>query len=113
VGVREMAILGEVILKVTPEQLQTKAQTTKDDIAKLRSVFEEIGSIVARTQSYWIGEAGDLHRKLYTDENEQIQEMFARLSEHPKDLEQIARTYLNVEDVVEDIAMELPGDVIS
>ena len=108
-----MAISGEVILKVTPEQLQAKAQVTKDNIKLLQTAFENISSIMARTQSYWIGEAGDLHRKLYTDENDQIQEMFARLSEHPTDLEQIARTYLDVENVVENIAMELPGDVIS
>ena len=108
-----MAISGEVILKVTPEQLQTKAQVTKNNINLLKTAFENIRSIMIRTQNYWIGEAGDLHRRLYTDESEQIQEMFARLSEHPADLEQIARTYLNVEDVVENIAMELPGDVIS
>lgn len=108
-----MAISGEVILKVTPEQLQAKAQTTRTTISQLKNVFDNIGSIMARTQNYWIGEAGDLHRRLYTDEGDQIREMFARLSEHPADLEQIARTYLDVEVVVENIAMELPGDVIS
>lgn len=108
-----MAISGEVILKVTPEQLQTKAQVTTNHINQLKTAFENIGNIIARTQNYWIGEAGDLHRRLYTDEKDQILEMFARLSEHPADLGQIARTYLNVEDVIENIAMELPGDVIS
>lgn len=108
-----MAISGEVVLKVTPEQLQAKAQETKNNISQLKTVFDNIGGIMARTQNYWIGEAGDLHRRLYTDETDQIQEMFARLSEHPADLEQIARTYLDVEDAVENIAMELPGDVIS
>lgn len=108
-----MAISGEVILKVTPEQLQAKAQTTKDNISKLKTSFENIGSIVARTQNYWIGEAGELHRRLYTDEREQIAEMFARLSEHPTDLEQIANTYLGVENVVKNLAAELPGDVIT
>lgn len=108
-----MAITGQVVLKVTPEQLQTKAATTKENIARLTDCFERISSIISRTGNYWIGEAGDLHRKLYTDENDNIQEMLARLSEHPTDLEQIARTYLNVENEVENIAMELPGDVIS
>lgn len=108
-----MAISGEVVLKVTPEQLQTKAQTTRNHISQLKTVFDNIGNIMTRTQNYWIGEAGDLHRRLYTDETDQIQEMFARLSEHPADLEQIARTYLDVEAATENIAMELPGDVIS
>ncbi len=108
-----MAISGEVILKVTPEQLQAKAQVTRTNIGQLKTVFDNISRIMARTQNYWIGEAGDLHRRLYTDEADHIQEMFARLSEHPADLEQIARTYLNVESVAENIAAELPGDVIS
>ena len=102
-----MAISGEVILKVTPEQLQAKAQVTRTNIGQLKTVFDNISRIMARTQNYWIGEAGDLHRRLYTDEADHIQEMFARLSE------QIARTYLNVESVAENIAAELPGDVIS
>lgn len=107
-----MAILSDVSLKVTPEQLQAKAQDTKNNIAKLKTSFDNIDTIITKTQGYWIGEAGDLHRKLYTDEKEQIQEMFARFLEHPTDLEDIAKTYLDVEDVTESIAMELPGDVI-
>lgn len=108
-----MAISGQVVLKVTPEQLLAKAETTKNNISKLSGSFEKISSIIEKTKNYWIGEAGDLHRKLYTDENEEIQEMFARLLEHPTDLELIAKNYLNVEDVVENLALELPGDVIS
>ena len=108
-----MAISGQVVLKVTPEQLLTKAETTKSNIAKLSESFEKISSIIEGTQHYWIGEAGDLHRKLYTDENEEIQEMLARFLEHPTDLELIAKNYLNIEDEVENLALELPGDVIS
>lgn len=108
-----MAISGNIVLKVTPEQLLTKAETTKANISSLTASFERISSIIERTRNYWIGEAGDLHRKLYTDEKDQIQEMFARLSEHPADLEKIAKNYMDVEDNVEELAMELPGDVIS
>ena len=108
-----MAISGQVILKVTPEQLLTKAETTRNNISNLTASFKRIGEIIEKTRNYWIGEAGDLHRKIYTDENEHIQEMFARLLEHPTDLEQIAKNYLNIEDEVENLALELPGDVIS
>lgn len=107
-----MAISGQVTLKVTPEQLRTKAQETKSNIAKLTNSFDTISNIIANTKNYWIGEAGDLHRKLYTDEKEHIQEMFARLNEHPVDLEQIALNYIGVEAKVEALAQELPGDII-
>ena len=39
-----MAISGEVILKVTPEQLQTKAQVTTNHINQLKTAFENIGN---------------------------------------------------------------------
>lgn len=107
-----MAISGQVTLKVTPEQLFTKATETKDNISKLTDTFDTISEIIENTKSYWIGEAGDLHRKLYTDENDKIQEMFARLKEHPADLEQIANNYIGVEKKVAAIAQELPGDII-
>lgn len=108
-----MAIAGQVMLKVTPENLLVKAQETTRNISKLKTVFSNLAGIIARTNSYWLGEAGDLHRKLYQEEKDNIEQMFARLSEHPRDLEQIARTYMNVEDVVEQMANELPGDIIS
>lgn len=108
-----MAIAGQVMLKVTPEDLAVKAQETTNNISKLKMRFSNLANIIARTNSYWIGEAGDLHRKLYQDEKENIEQMFARLSEHPRDLEQIAKTYMNAEDVAEQLASELPGDIIS
>lgn len=108
-----MAIAGQVMLKVTPEELVVKAQETIKNISKLKTGFANLESVIARTNGYWIGEAGDLHRKLYQDEKENIEQMFARLSEHPKDLEQIAKTYMDVEDAVEQLANELPGDIIS
>lgn len=108
-----MTISGQVILKVTPEQLLTKAETTRNNISNLTAGFERIGSIIEKTKNYWIGDAGDLYRKIYIDEGEHIQEMFARLLEHPSDLEKIAKNYMDVEDAVEELAMELPGDIIS
>ena len=108
-----MAISGQVILKVTPEILQTQAQTTTNNITKMKAEFDKIETIITRTGNYWIGEAGDAHRKVYTDEKADIQEMLARLSEHPTDLEQIANTYLQVESEVKELAQELPGDIIS
>lgn len=108
-----MAISGQVILKVTPENLLTQAQATKNNITKMKAEFDKIETIITRTSNYWIGEAGDAHRKVYTDEKANIQEMLARLSEHPADLEQMARTYLQVEGEVKELAQELPGDIIS
>ncbi|MBO5030829.1 MAG: WXG100 family type VII secretion target [Lachnospiraceae bacterium] len=108
-----MAVSGQVILKVTPEQLLTKAQTTRNNISNLTAGFERIGSVVEQTKNYWIGDAGDLYRRIYIEESGQIQEMLARLLEHPSDLEKIAKNYMDVEDTVEEIALELPGDIIS
>lgn len=108
-----MAISGQVTLKVTPKNLLVKAQETRKNISRLRTKFSIFESIMDRTGSYWIGEAGELHRKRYQDEKEHIEQMFARLSEHPADLEQIAKTYMDVEDKAVRMASELPSNIIS
>lgn len=107
-----MAIIGEVSVKVRPEVLAEKSQEVSASIRKMASCFEELERIISRTGYYWIGEAGDMHRKLYQEQREAVDEMMKRLEEHPKDLLTISQTYVQAEQAVTSIANELPGDVI-
>lgn len=108
-----MAIIGDVQIKVDSTVLKTKADAVSAGIRQMEECFEQLETIINRTSYYWIGEAGDLHRKLYKDRKQQIEEMMKRLKEHPKDLVTIAQTYETVEAEVQSIAAELPGDIIS
>jgi len=106
-------ITGEVKVKVTPGELEAAADGVTQ---KLRGMRESLGSleqIVARTKGYWIGEAGDLHRRLYEEERESVEEIMRRLEEHPVDLRMIACNYVTVEQKVRAVAESLPDDVIA
>lgn len=108
-----MAITGEVHIKVNTAVLNDKAQTVSKSISNMANCFEQLERIISRTSYYWIGEAGDLHRKIYQENKQQIDEMFRRLKEHPTDLMTIAQTYATTEQMVQSLASELPGDIIS
>lgn len=107
-----MAIIGEVLIKVRPEVLVEKSQEASAAIHKMESCFDELERIINRTGYYWLGEAGDMHRRLYQEQKEDVDEMMRRLREHPRDLLTIAQNYAQTEQAVEEIAKQLSGDVI-
>lgn len=108
-----MAITGDVQIKVDSTVLKAKADSVSDSIRQMEEGFDRLETIINRTSYYWIGEAGELHRNMYKEQKEQIEEMMRRLKEHPKDLVTIAQTYDTAEAEIQVIAAELPGDVIS
>lgn len=108
-----MAIIGEVQVKVNPAVLNEKAQSVSKSIRSMEDSFEQLERIISRTSYYWIGEAGDLHRRIYQENKPKIEEMMKRLKEHPVDLMNMAQIYNSVEAAVRSTVSELPEDVIS
>ena len=104
--------LSDASLTVTPEVLTAKASVVKSKISKMQSTFSEIKNAVERTESYWLGEAGDLYRKKYSDLEPDLEDIFKRLSEHVTDLNQMAGVYASTESEIQEIAESLPADVI-
>lgn len=107
-----MAIGGDVFIKVKPEVLVEKSQEVSASIRKMANCFNDLERIINRTSYYWIGEAGDMHRRLYQEQRDNVDEMMRRLKEHPEDLLTISQNYVQTEQAVEAIANELSGDVI-
>lgn len=106
-------IIGNVELKVTPEQLNIKAGEVEGYVSQMKQHFDAMKILVEKSSAYWIGEAGNLHRKNYEKQIENIDTMIRRLREHPNDLRAIAQTYTNVElRVNETIIQELPGNIL-
>lgn len=101
-----------VQIKVSTDVLNNKATEVAKEIGEMKRDFDTLKQTVAASSSYWIGEAGDLHRKLFADQSDDIDEILRRLSEHPVDLQQIAGIYAATEAEVQAIPGELPGDVI-
>lgn len=108
-----MPIIGDVHIKVNSTVLNSKAQAVSSSIKSMKNCFEQLENIINRTSYYWIGEAGDMHRNIYKEQKSQVDEMMKRLKEHPVDLVTIAQTYESTESMVQSMAAELPGDIIS
>lgn len=108
-----MAISGAVELLVTPEILHQKATEVETHVKAMKTRFDNMKALVDKSNGYWIGEAGDMHRQNYADQVESIEQILRRLGEHPGDLRVIAQTYSATELKIEEaIIQELPGDVL-
>ncbi len=77
------ASTGDIILKEAPERLREKADQVSQEISAMTDAFEELAAVISKTSHYWIGEAGDHYRMLYTENKEEIEEMLKRLEQHP------------------------------
>ena len=103
---------SNMTLKVTPEQLITQADEVLKDVNLIQKCIDTIEEKVEGTKGYWLGEAGELHRKLYNDQKQAIDTMMRRLNEHPRDLKMIASTYISAEKETVAIANALTDNVI-
>ncbi|MCC8151646.1 MAG: WXG100 family type VII secretion target [Lachnospiraceae bacterium] len=99
-------------LTVTPEVMLQKANSVQKYIRLMRQDFSNLENTVNKTQSYWIGEAGDAHREFYQSKKEEIETIFARLTEDVTDLQTMAGVYSQTEKEVTELAQDLPADVI-
>lgn len=99
-------------LKVDPEIMKAKAEAVQVRITEMKVSFDEIENTLRKTQSYWIGEAGDAHRELFSKTGEEREEIFKRLAEDVNDLYTMAAQYTATENEIKQLTEELPSDVI-
>ena len=107
-----MAIIGSVRIKVDTNALKAKADTVTTEISAMEQRFDQLEAIIKKTASYWIGEAGDEHRRLYEEQKDEIDKIMRRLKEHPIDLKTMAGVYEKVETEAVTIGQSLNGNVI-
>ena len=105
-----MALMGT--LTVTPEQLKTQSGVVKTELGTMKGYFDELRTLVNGTSRYWIGEAGEVHRKLYTAQVKTIEDMFRRYEEHVTDLEIMGGVYSEAEMRAEAQAEALPQSTL-
>lgn len=102
---------GSEIL-VDTSQMVAKANVVSSAIADVERTFNELQRVVGRTSSYWIGEAGDHHRKMFNDEKDEITFILTRLKEHPEDLKLMANNFEVSERKLTGINQKLRSDYI-
>lgn len=106
-----MALSGTI--KVDSEVLIAKAAVVDECINKVNQYFDKMREIVLRSDSYWEGEAGDMHRRRFVEKDEMLNEILLRFKEHSRDLMKMADNYQKTEDTIEDqLVNQLPDNVI-
>lgn len=103
---------GNHSLKVTTETLITKADEVSENVREMSTHMSALENLVKSTNSYWIGEAGDLYRNTHQKQQVEIAKMLKRLAEHPVNLRQAAQLYEGVISNAEPVVKGLPTDVI-
>lgn len=100
-------------IKMSPEELMAKADAASSSIGKMRDRLSELGGMVRRTSCYWIGDAGDRHRRTYAEQEKTQEEMMKRLSRHPNNMLKIAGIFQDAEKKSVESAAGLPVDIFS
>lgn len=106
-----MKITGEV--KVSTEEMVRQADEVERLVNIMSGRFNEIKRYMDATKGHWIGAGGDIHRKLYQSQMEDLTRMLKRLREHPIDLREMAGIYVDAEKKNVTTAQKLPTDAIS
>lgn len=89
--------MANLVLRVTPETLEKKADEFSGIINEIKGHFDQIEAISARTKGYWLGEAGDRDRTGFVSYKDDIAYIVQRLQEHPADLLSMAGIYREAE----------------
>lgn len=101
-----------ITIKVSTQELQEASGQVNSSLQEMRISFSVIEQAVNRSSGYWQGEAAENHRKIYSDMKETVAEILSRIQEHVEDLQSMARTYEEGEAAVQEMAVDLPSDVI-
>lgn len=108
-----MSAIGEVAIRVSPEQLEMQADLVERLADRMQNSFIRMEETVAGMSHYWAGEASELHRRLYQEKKEDIDLLLKRLREHPRDLKEIAQNYRTAETTNVTQAAALDVEIIS
>lgn len=95
-------------LKVSPEEMAAAASELSGYISKMSESFNQMKNTMAQSEGYWVGEAGEAHRKLYLDQVAKTEEIISRYTEHVRDLNTMAGVYTEAETTAQNKADELP-----
>lgn len=97
---------------VDTSRMIAKAEAVTSVISDVERTFGELQHIVDKTSSYWVGEAGDYHRKMFRNEKDNIIFILTRLKEHPEDLKLMANNFEVTEHRLTDVNRQLRTDYI-
>ena len=105
--------MSDVRIKVDTGFMLTKAEAIKTEIRTMRKDWEQIQKTVKDMKGYWEGDASNKNEDILNKEQEEVEEVMKRLSEHPDDLLKMANLYSATETNNEEDITALPSDIIT
>lgn len=103
----------DISIKVNTEILMRLAGEAEKQISDVETCLREIGVLIERTGSYWVGEAGDKCRFQYKQQQDDVEMILNQIKQQPEKLLDIAGVYRDTENEAVNVSLPLPGDIIS
>lgn len=103
----------EGTLKVTPEKLISTADEFQTTGGQVRSLTQEMNSIIDGLKSIWEGEAATAYNAKFHQLDDDMEKMHRMIEEHVKDLKDMGNSYRLAEITNAETSNSLTGNVIS
>ena len=104
--------MAGIEFSVTPQELLQKAEAMEQAISSLKEDYTDLKNLINRTSGYCIGEGGNSCRRMFSDRQEEVEEMLERMRDHPEKLLNIAGIYRSGEEKIVQDHMRLPADFL-
>ena len=101
------------IIKVDPQKLIATADDFNMTGNQVKCLTEQMMTKVTSMNSVWEGEASAAYINKFKELQDDMDRMFSMISEHVKDLNEMAQQYITAENASIDLGSSLAGDVIN
>ncbi|WP_167955890.1 WXG100 family type VII secretion target [Anaerosporobacter faecicola] len=103
----------EGIIKVTPEQLSSTADTFSTKGKNVSSLTTEMTNLAVGLSAIWTGDAAEAYRTKFKDLDADIQKINKMIQEHAADLKEMASVYTKAEKDSQDEISSLASNIIN
>ena len=102
----------EGTLKVTPEELMTKASELSSAGTTIRNITSSMTDIVNSLSSIWQGDDATAFTTKFNGLQDDIEKVNGKIQEHVNDLNEMASAYKSTSNASTSDAGSLPTDVV-
>ncbi len=103
----------EAMLKVTPEKLMEAAGGFADTEKNIRTITQEMISIVDALKPVWQGEAATGFANKFASLSDDMEKLYAMIRKHSEDLTEMAREYKQAEEESRGLADSLVTEAVN
>ena len=86
-------IYGSVTVKADLQAFLRAADQVSSLTGRLESIFDEMQSLMDNTKAFWNGEAAEKHRKGFSDQKDEMEQIVRTIDKYPDDLRRISGNY--------------------